>query len=157
MDDALHRIVKLLDKSGLTSKESLDVVRRVSQQGSDAGFIQKSVAAVADELGKSSAKLYARALKRLDDATLHSDAKRAALIKAALEAQTSLKSMQDRPDDWVPKWYETANKNVPRMPSGHTAINPNVHHRDENRVFNVRLDRKHFDQQLSYDSNYRGF
>jgi TP901 family phage tail tape measure protein len=154
LDDALHRIVKLLDKSGLTSKESMDVVRRVSEEGADPAVIKKSVAMVADELGNSTAKLYARALKRLDDATLHSDAKRAALIKAALDAQNALKVQQKRDPDELPKWYESALKNVPRMPSGHTRTDPNIHHRDELRVF---LDRPHFDRQMAYEESYRGY
>jgi hypothetical protein len=59
-----------------------------------------------------------------------------------------------RSDDWVPNWYEAALNNVPRMPSGHTRIDPNIHHRTP---IVVKIDRKHFDEQAAYDLSYRGF
>lgn len=156
LEDAMHRVLKLTSASGATLGEGVGVIKRVLQQGSDAGFIKKAVGDVRDELGKDTAALYARALRRLDDATLHSDAKRAALIKQALRTERMLEGQQGKPlVDELSPWYEYALSNIPTLPAGHTNIDVNRHNRGLK--VDVTVGRERMDQQAAYHESYRGF
>ena len=53
-----------------------------------------------------------------------------------------------------PKWLQNALTDVPKLPPGGTDISVNHHPK---RKVTVKMDRRHFDEQMAYEEAYRGF
>lgn len=160
--EAAADIVRMISRSGATPKEGLGVVQRVARRGLQPHFIEQSVADVMRELGKDAARKYEKELTRLDQWTKTGDAQRQAAIRSAQHMLDELTKKDHspgggmRPSDDSCAWLDHALRHAPKLPEGHTRIDPNRHQRDL-RV-RVNLDRKRFDQEQAYETTFgRGF
>lgn len=80
---------------------------------------------------------------------VHSD------VKGSIEkvnAGIGQRPRDERDPDELAPWQVTSMRNLPRLPEGHTRIDPNRH-----QPIRLRLDRKHFDEEQSYFETYRGY
>ncbi len=157
---AIESIFELTKKAGATAGEAAGVVKRIAQQGPDNAFIKKVIDDARKELGPVAAKEYASALHILDQRTKTNSKHQEDAIKAALKMLAD-GMKRNRDMTFGPRdegWADFVFKNVPRLPEGHTRIDPNLHNRDRrDRPIRVFMDRQHFDREGAYLSTYRGF
>jgi hypothetical protein len=163
---SVGRIMNMLFHGGLTPGEGIGTVKKVAAAGSDQRFIDHLVTKMRGEMKPVDVQKLRSALEHLDKSTLHDKDARQKAVKDAIEAMHRLTDTMNKHHQSgllgrgeTPAWAALATKKIPKLPFGHTHIDPNEHGGTKNRPNHVfHLDRKHFVDQESYHIDYsRGY
>lgn len=169
---AVDDIFSKIYKSGMTPGEAKGIIRRVAEEGRNPKFVGGLIKDVAHELGPHAAKEFGKSLHALDRRTANNakhqqdalDAARRAFEEMSKETKAAMKKKaanEEARKEWMADALAYATHNVPRLPRGHTHIDPNEHERDKHkhrRPVSLNMDRRKFTDAASYDVDYaRGF
>ena len=164
LERSVHQILESVNKAGQTVGEAQGIIKRVAEEGRNPKFIGHTVKQITQELGEKAGAEYRAALKQLDIATAHNEKHRQDAMDAAVKAIQKSAKIQEQHQEEMKQFFADAlayaTHNVPRLPKGHTHIDPNEHERRRHhrRPVTLNMDRRRFTDAASYDVDYaRGF